>query len=503
MSSNTESLAEKTVPSPDLESASGKPDYSDNNMEDPNVVDWDGPNDPSNPLNWPARMRWIHIIVASLLALVTNMAPTTCAPGINLIAADLEITSSVVSTLAITLCVLGLGLGPMVISPLSEVYGRLPVYHVTNLLFILFTVGNALVRNTPGFIILRFLAGFVGGTPLALGGGTIADVTTLANRSAALGLFSLGALLGPVLGPLIGGFIAGGLGWRFDFWILAALDGAISIAALLLLRETNPKILLERKTSRLRAVTGNTALRSKLTHSRSINPKQVLIGALVRPTKMLFQSPILLVLSFYVAFIFGTNYLLFTTFPAVFEGQYGFTVSTSGLAYLGLGAALFVAIAISRTFGDRIQAARMKAHGVTQPRPQYRLLPMIYFSPCVGFGLIIYGWTAAYKVQWIVPIIGTFVIGVGSFFVLVPTQLYLVDLFGSAGAASALGASNLARFLASTFLPLAGPPLYKTLGYGFGNTLLGLLALAFLPAPVLFYKYGERLQARTSSKLLS
>ncbi|KAI0975928.1 fluconazole resistance protein 1 [Xylaria arbuscula] len=504
MSSKAASLSNNVVsPSPNIKSTSSKQHtFGNDSMEDPSVIDCDAPDDPSNPLNWPASMRWSQVVVVSLLALVANMAPTTCAPGIDLIAADLDITSSVVSTLAITLYVLGLGLGPMVISPFSEVYGRLPVYHVCNLFFILFMVGNALVRNTPSFIILRFLAGFVGGTPLALGGGTIADVMTLANRSAALGLFSLGPLLGPVIGPLIGGFIAEGLGWPWDFWILAILHGAVAIVALVFLRETNPKILLERKAVRLRTITGNTALRSELTHTHSINPKQVLIGALVRPTKMLFQSPILLVLSLYVAFIFGTTYLLFTTFPVVFEDQYGFTVATSGLAYLGLGVALFVAMIISRTFGDRIQAARMKTDGTTQSKPQYRLLLMIYFSPCVGFGLIIYGWTAAYKVHWIVPIIGTFVIGLGTFFVLVPTQLYLVDLFGSAGAASALGASNLARFLASTFLPLAGPRLYATLGYGFGNTLLGLLALAFVPAPVLFYKYGERLQAKTNSKLL-
>lgn len=83
-----------------------------------------------------------------------------------------------------------------------------------------------------------------------------------------------------------------------------------------------------------------------------------------------------------------------------------------------------------------------------------------------------------------------------------PSQLYLVDLFGSAGAASALGANNLTRFLASTFLPLAGPRLYATLGYGWGNTLLGFLALAFVPAPVLFYRYGERLRAMTDAEML-
>lgn len=79
-----------------------------------------------------------------------------------------------------------------------------------------------------------------------------------------------------------------------------------------------------------------------------------------------------------------------------------------------------------------------------------------------------------------------------------PTQLYLVDLFGSEAAASALGANNLLRFLSSTFLPLAGPHMYKALGDGWGNTLLGFLALAFVPVPVFLYRYGERLRAKTA-----
>lgn len=81
-----------------------------------------------------------------------------------------------------------------------------------------------------------------------------------------------------------------------------------------------------------------------------------------------------------------------------------------------------------------------------------------------------------------------------------PAQLYLVDLFGSDAAASVLGASNLLRFLSSTFLPLAGPSMYRALGYGWGNTLLGFLALSFVPAPVLFYRYGDWLRAKSSLK---
>lgn len=76
-----------------------------------------------------------------------------------------------------------------------------------------------------------------------------------------------------------------------------------------------------------------------------------------------------------------------------------------------------------------------------------------------------------------------------------PTQLYLIELFGSKGAASALSANNVFRYMGGTFLPLAGPWLYGSLGYGWGNTLLGFLALLFIIPPTLLYKFGDRLRA--------
>ena len=316
-----------------------------------------------------------------------------------------------------------------------------------------------------------------------------------------------------MLGPVIGGFLAASNGWRWTFWLLAILGGAIEAATLILMRETSPKILLERKAARLRASTGNARFRSKLAHK--LTPQQVLAQALLRPTKLLICSPVVLVLSLYASLVFGVIYLLFTTFNGVFRGQYGFPASISGLVYLGLGIALVLGVVIFGSLNPRIQAARMKADGVEKPKPEYRLLLMIWLSPCVALGLFIYGWTAYYKVHWIVPIIGTFFIGLGAYFVLVscipyyhsayqtganshqmPTQLYLIELFGSKGAPSALSAMNVLRYMGGTFLPLAGPRLYRALGYGWGNSLLGFLALLFALPPVLFYKYGERLRAK-------
>ncbi|XXH05708.1 hypothetical protein Hte_012143 [Hypoxylon texense] len=464
-----------------------------------NIIDWEE-GDLANPQNWSNGKKWQHITLVSLLALVTNMGPTICAAGISGIVQEFGIATDILTTLTITIYVLGLALGPMFISPLSEVYGRLPVYHGAVLVFLAFVIGTAFSQTTAQFMVFRFISGCMGGVPMSLGGGTIADLTTPSERAKAMALFSLGPLTGPVLGPLLGGFIVGGAGWRWTFWFLAILGGTCGIACIIFMRETHPKVLLERKTDRLRASTGNPNLESKLTRA-NVTPQQVLGQALVRPTMLLVRSPILLVISLYVAVVFGTMYLLFTTFVPVFEGQYGFSTTVSGLTYLGLGVALLAAMVTFTMLSDHIQKARMKKEGMQQPRPEYRLLLMICFSPFVGLGLFLYGWTTEYKVHWIVPIIGTFITGFGAYFVIMPAQLYLVDLFGSAAAASALGANNLLRSMASTFLPLAGPPMYDRLGYGWGNTLLGFLALAFIPGPILFYRFGERLRSKTQVKV--
>ena len=74
---------------------------------------------------------------------------------------------------------------------------------------------------------------------------------------------------------------------------------------------------------------------------------------------------------------------------------------------------------------------------------------------------------------------------------------YLVDAFTNY-AASVMAANTVFRSLAGALLPLAGPKMYAVLGLGWGNSLLGFIALAFCALPVIFWIYGERI--RTSPK---
>jgi len=76
-----------------------------------------------------------------------------------------------------------------------------------------------------------------------------------------------------------------------------------------------------------------------------------------------------------------------------------------------------------------------------------------------------------------------------------PTQAYLIDAFPD-HSASAMAASTLLRSIGGAFLPLVGPPMYTSLGLGWGNSLLGFVAIALTPVPVFLIMYGEQMRKR-------
>ena len=180
----------------------------------------------------------------------------------------------------------------------------------------------------------------------------------------------------------------------------------------------------------------------------------------------------------------------------VFREQYHFSPGISGLAYLGLGIGMVLSLALFATVSDKQQ----KALG-DKSNPEGRLKPMMWVLPIVPVGMFWYGWAADQQTHWIVPIIGTSLLGFGSLWVLLPTQVYLVDAFGPEAAASALAANTILRCLFAAFLPLVGPSLYADLGLGWGNSVLAFLCVAFLPVPFLFHRYGGWLREHFVVKL--
>lgn len=135
------------------------------------------------------------------------------------------------------------------------------------------------------------------------------------------------------------------------------------------MRETNAKIILQRKADRLRKETGNLKLVSKM--ARKETPRQMLVHAITRPIKMLIFFPIVLLASLYTGIMFGLIFLLFTTFPSVFQGVYGFDAGVSGLAYLGLGIGMLLGLVLFSIFSDKLLGQKNSV-----AKPEQRLIMM-------------------------------------------------------------------------------------------------------------------------------
>ncbi|KAF2266391.1 MFS general substrate transporter [Lojkania enalia] len=459
-------------------------------QNDPDVVDWDGPDDPENPLNWPASKKWGNIAVLSAVTLITPLASSFFAPGVPQVMRGFGETSNLLATFVVSVYVLGFAFGPLIIAPLSELYGRIPIYNVCNLVFIIFTIACAVSTNMDMLIVFRFFAGCAGASPLTIGGGTIADIMPREKRAGAMAIWSLGPLLGPVIGPVCAGYLVEAKGWRWVFWILAIFGGAFSLLLLAVARETYAPVLLEKKAARLRISTGNPNLRSKL--ASNIPATEIFKRSIVRPLKMLLFSPIVLLMSIYVAINYGVLYLLFTTITFVFERQYHFSSGSVGLSYLGSGIGMIIGMGILGTVSDKVIK---KAIAKGNVKPEHRL-PLILTVPggiALPLGLFMYGWTAEKGVHWIVPIIGTAFIGVGNLTCMMTIQTYFVDAF-TLFAASAIAANTVLRSVFGAVLPLAGLDMFDKLGLGWGNSLLGFIAVALIPVPVFFRFYGERIR---------
>ncbi|RJE21054.1 resistance protein [Aspergillus sclerotialis] len=392
------------------------------------------------------------------------MASTIFAPGVPQVLREFHSDNSALSSFMVSVYVIGFAIGPLVLSPTSEIYGRLPITHASNVVFLIASILCTVAVNMPMLIVFRLVMGFSGCVPVTLGEGLIADLMPVEKRGTSLTIWTIGPLLGPVIGPyrgpVVGGYMAFGAGWRWTLWLEAILGVVSTIACIFLLRETYGPTLLQRKAKRLQKETGHEM---KTKFDKNETPAQVIVNPISRPTKMLIRSPIVMVLSLYISVVYSYMYLLFTTFTRVFEHLYGFNSGEAGLAYLGLGVGFCIGQMTVGPFADWYAKRQRTING--SMKPEDRLPPLLVGTSLVPIGLFWYGWSANALTHWIVPIIGTGFVGIGILYVFLPIQMYLIDAY-TIYTASAIAANTVVRSIFGATIPLAGNALYDRLGLG-------------------------------------
>ena len=169
-------------------------------------VGWDGDQDPMNPKNMSTGRKWVIVLVLS-----SGSACVTCTSSMYTSAYD-QISnewhvSRVVATLGLSLFVMGLGLSPMVLAPLSEFYGRRPIYVCSFTFFLIWLIPCAVAKNLATELVARFFDGMAGSAFLSVAGGTVGDMFNRNELHAPMMIFTASPFIGPPVGPMIAGFI--------------------------------------------------------------------------------------------------------------------------------------------------------------------------------------------------------------------------------------------------------------------------------------------------------
>jgi MFS family permease len=417
----------------------------------------------------------------------------TIVPTTPQIMAEFHSKSAFEQTLLVTIWELGEGIGPFFIAPLSEKFGRLPVFHIGNFLALCCLIGCALSVNIPMLITFRFLTGcFL--SILTLGPAIVGDLFEMNQSGLSMTLVTGMQLLADFISPVAGSYISEGLGWRWSIWLSALVLGFFSLALASVLEETYAVVLLRRRATRLQTdhPHGPTY--------RSIHQDRIdattLLSSVLAPLFILTQSPILILTTAYMATIYALTSLIIATLTEAMQSTYPeiFTQGSVGLTFLSLALGNTLALIFYSLTSDRWITYLQRKQG-SSFKPESRLIHLLPAAFLLPSAFLIYGWSLASHSHFLLPLFGVGLAGFSMVLCTTPTETYVVDVFEIHGA-SAIAAGVIFRAVAGAFLPLIGPPLYQSVGYGWGNSVLAGVAAVFVPPLVLLVACGDWFRAR-------
>jgi hypothetical protein len=81
--------------------------------QDPNIIDFDGPDDPANPMNWRFAKKWGMVFLVSAITFLTPLASSMFAPSIPEIMREFKSTNDMLRGFMLSVYVLGFAFGPL------------------------------------------------------------------------------------------------------------------------------------------------------------------------------------------------------------------------------------------------------------------------------------------------------------------------------------------------------------------------------------------------------
>lgn len=448
--------------------------------------------------------QWFFIVLIGIASFMSTVSIPIYFPIIDELSQSFGVSVTQINVTA-TIYSIFQGISPAYWAPISDAWGRRPVYMCCTLIYIAANISLAEARNYGTLLGLRILQAFGGASTISLLGGVVGDLSTKTTRGQLMGMAFGLSQLGNCFGPLAGSGIETQFeSWRSIFWALAVFGGIMLVSLFFLLPETNRRVVGNGS----RASKGFRFLISRspyswVRHSVKGLPKYpreegydqewVLPHQKIQWFKFfnLFAEFRVIMLLIPTALHYTTWYMVLTAQSTLLATPpYNFPVRNIGFTYLSSGIGSFLS---TITTGKIMQysyrrQARYSPINIYKARLEFAM----YASVLEIMTTIVFGWCLHFKVSFYAPVVMTFFISAGAAFFLSTSSALLVDMFPGDAAASQ-SCNNMARCLlcAAGLAALQEMMNHMTIGGTF-TFMAGLCMLSNLCIIFVLVRYGTK-----------
>ncbi|KAB8231818.1 putative MFS transporter [Aspergillus alliaceus] len=248
--------------------------------------------------------------------------------------------------------------------PLSQPYGRRPIFLLSTILSLVFNVGCAKSPTYASMAACRALTAFSISSTAAIRSALVAVIFFKGERGRYMGIWILMVTLGVPVGPLSFGFAVNHTGYRWVFWVLAITNGVQFILYIIFGPEA-------------RYVGGSTVdssadFKNQYLSFRRIDPTPLTFSEFIHPLTMAkYPSVTIPAVVYAMVFLFG-SVLITVEVPQLLQGKFGLNAEHLGLQFLGVMVGTVLGEQIGSPVSD-YRINRRALHVTKAPEPGFRL----------------------------------------------------------------------------------------------------------------------------------
>ncbi|TIA80166.1 hypothetical protein E3P94_02806 [Wallemia ichthyophaga] len=447
--------------------------------------------DKANPYNFPSWRKWMIVLIVGLNTLWAMMLSTIVVPATTRYREEFGI-KEITSKVPIMTYLLGYSLGPVLIIPISEDYGRKPIGIASLLILYIFNIPQGLAQNVETLAVTRFIAGIFA-SPILNYVCLVPDLWRGGDKAGLWGVnFWAFMAESVVLGGIIGDYIVDRYDWRLAIWIPMAVGGFLLILFAVLVPETRPAPILTKRTKEIRKHHNPNAW---TIYETKRSWEAIFKETLLRPPVMFFTE--------YVGINYGLIYLLIESMPLVYA-EMGVDAPNSSLFYFAMEVGFVLALLC---YHLQLKAQAWATRRSGEDKPEYKLFWGMLSAFVFPVSMYWYGGTGQpdYSVKSLSA-------GKRTTLTFTRTQVvsdYTIDSYQMLASSAVTGQSFCREILAATCALVTTTfydwsygvpgPYHHT--YAVASYILAAIATLCIAIPFVFYAFGPRIRAASHYSL--